>query len=70
VKKVRVVKASEVEVKPFILSEFSDQKSDNHSDGKVTKKTVKRLAKELGLRLGDEELLLAKKLLEAYAAKR
>lgn len=74
-KKVTLVKATEVEVKPFHLSDFTDQKRDKNSLGKVSekkvsKKTLKRLAKKMGLSPSDEELILAKKLLEAYLAKR
>ena len=69
-KKVTLVQASEVEVKPFNLADFSAQKADEKKEEKISKKTVRRLAKEMGLRPSDEELLLAKKLLEAYVAKR
>ena len=74
-KKVTLVKATEVEVKPFHLSDLGDQQRDKSgkeriSKERITKKTVKRLAKEIGLSPSDEELVLAKKLLEAYLAKR
>jgi len=80
VKKVTFVKVAEVEVKTFYLSDFSDQQRDKSSKEKVSrekiskekisKKVMKRLAKEMGLNSSDEELVLARKLLEAYLAKR
>ena len=65
-----LAKASEVEVKPFVLEAFIGQESRSEREEKVSKKRLKALAKELGLRYSDEELQSAKKLLEAYLAKR
>jgi len=69
-KKVEVVHASEVEVKPFNMSDFIEAEPNRSVFVKVSKKELKRLAKELGLLHSDETLLFAKKLLEAYMAKR
>ena len=69
-KKVELVTASEVEVKPFHVSDFIERAPKRAFSGKVSKKELKHLAKELGLVYSDETLLFAKKLLEAYMAKR
>jgi len=69
-KKATLVHASTIEVKPFELGDFIDQKADGKREEKISKKALKRLAKEAGLSYSEDELLLAKKLLEAYLAKR
>ena len=65
-KKIEVVKAHEVEVKPFVLDDLicKDHKSDMTK--KVTKRELKRLADELGLVYDDTQITFAKKLLSAY----
>jgi hypothetical protein len=60
-RKVTVVKGSNVEVKPFVLEDFTVQK--------VSKKELKSLAKELGLGYDDESIAFAKKLLNAHLKK-
>lgn len=65
-KKVEVVKASEVEVKPFILDDFIPHKAAYSSMNKVTKKELRSLAEELGLAYDDAQIMFAKKLTNAY----
>ncbi len=69
-KKVEVVKANEVEVKPFIVSDFTQRKENTDRIEKVSKKELKRLAKEIGLDHSDEHIQFTKKLIEIYLAKR
>ena len=69
-KKVEVVKAKEVEVKPFIVSDFIEIKKKTDRSEKVSKKELKRLAKEIGLDHNDEQIQFTKKLIENYLAKR
>jgi hypothetical protein len=69
-KKVGVVKANEVEVKPFIVSDFTQNREKIDRIEKVSKKELKRLAKEIGLDHNDEQIQFTKKLIELYLAKR
>jgi len=69
-KKVNVVKSTEVTVKPFSLAYFTQDKERPASIKKVTKKELKVLADSLGLVYSDTEITLSKKLLNAYLAKR
>ena len=69
-KKVEVVKAEEVEIKPFIVSDFTQAKKKTGRSEKVSKKELKRLAKEIGLDHNDEQIQFSKKLIEIYLAKR
>ena len=65
-----VVKANEVDVKPFCLENFTQDETNNSVRKKVTKKELKNLAKKIGLAYSDEEIVSIKKLIEAYMAKR
>ena len=69
-KKVEVAKAKEVEIRPFIVSDFIYNRENEHRAEKVSKKELKRLAKEIGLEYSDEQIQFAKKLIEVYLAKR
>jgi len=69
-KKVSVVKNTEVEVKPFIIDDFTQNKETPASMKKVTKKELKALADSLALDYSDEDITFSKKLLNAYLAKR
>ena len=69
-KKVLLVKADEVEVKPFHVKDFTQNETKNTATKKVTKKELKSLAKTIGLEYSDEEIVSIKKLIEAYMAKR
>lgn len=65
-KKVEVVKADEVEAKPFILDDFIQHKVQQGMMNKVTKKELKNLADDLGLVYDDAQIVFTKKLLSAY----
>jgi hypothetical protein len=69
-KKVEVVKAREVEIKPFTVSDFTHNRENVHHAEKVSKKVLKRLAKEIGLEYSNEQIQFTKKLIETYLAKR
>lgn len=56
----------EVEVKPFLLEDFTQDKEIHSSMKKVTKKELKNLAESLGMTYTDEEIGFAKKLITAY----
>lgn len=65
-KKVEVIKANKVEVKPLILDDFIQDKVQHSMMDKVTKKELKKLADELGLMYDDTQIAFTKKLLNAY----
>ncbi len=65
-KKLEVVKADEVEVKPFILDDFIQHRVQHSMMNKITKKELKHLADELGLVYDDTQIVFTKKLLNAY----
>jgi len=69
-KKVEVVKASEVEVTPFVLQDFSANDTETIVSEPVSKKEVKSLAKALGLAYDDTHITFTKKLINAYMKKR
>ena len=65
-----MVKASEVEVTPFILQDFTANDTETVVSEPVSKKELKLLAKELGLAYDDEHIAFTKKLINAYIKKR
>jgi hypothetical protein len=65
-KKAEVVRADEVEVKPFILDDFIQHKVQHSMMNKITKKELKHLADDLGLVYDDSQIVFTKKLLNAY----
>jgi len=65
-KKVEIVKANEVEVKPFILNHFTQHKVEQSMMNKVTKKELRNLADDLGLVYDEAQIVFTKKLLSAY----
>ena len=65
-KKIEVVKAHEVEVKPFVLDDFIPKDPLKGMSEKITKKTLKRLADGLGLTYDEAQIVFTKKLLNAY----
>ncbi len=69
-KKVEVVKANEIEIKPFIVSDFTQNRENPDRIEKVSKKELKKLAKEIGLDHNDDKIQFTKKLIEIYLAKR
>ena len=69
-KKVAVLKRTEVEVKPFMLDDFIYIHPSIMPVKKVTKKELKLLADDMNLNYSDTDITLSKKLLNAYLAKR
>jgi len=69
-KRVEVVKASEVEVTPFVLHDFTGNDTEIIVSEPVSKKELKLLAKELGVVYDDEHIAFTKKLINAYIKKR
>jgi len=70
-KKVKVVKKSKVEVRPFILENFIQSKEmpatmDTTSMKKVSKKQLKNIADSLGLSYDDTQISFSKKVLNEY----
>jgi hypothetical protein len=63
---VEVLKADEVEVKPFILDAFIPDQTAYSTIKKVTKRELKKLAEELDLAYDDAQIVFAKKLTNAY----
>jgi len=66
VRKVAVVSNSKVEVKPFVLEDFTVQKKMQSTLQPVSKKELKSLAKELGLDFDAQSIDFSKKLINAY----
>ncbi len=59
-----MVKAKEVEVKPFTVNDFNQV---NVKDIRtVSKKELKALAQKIGLTYDDKQIIFAKKLITAY----
>ena len=69
-KKIKVLKEEELELTPFVISDFMDKEKKKKNIKKVGKKELKHLAKEIGLDYTDEQIQFAKKLIECYLAKR
>jgi len=65
-RKIEVVKAGEVEVKPFIVDDFIPDKAAYSSMYKITKKELRNLAEDLGLAYDDAQIVFAKKMMNAY----
>ena len=65
-KKIEVVKAGEVEVKPFIVDDFIPDKVAYSSMHKITKKELRNLAEDLGLAYDDAQIVFVKKMMNAY----
>jgi len=64
-----IVKTSEIEVQPFVLDDFTQDKETNGTIKKVTKKELKILANDLGLMYEDSDIIFVKKMLTAYLKK-
>jgi len=64
-----MVKASEVEVKPFVLDDFTQDKATHGSIKKVSKKELRILANDLGLKYEDSDIVFTKKMITAYLNK-
>ena len=65
-KKIEVVSVNEIEVKPFVLNDFTQNEAPCVSVKKMTKKELKELAESLDLVYDDTHIVFAKKLLNAY----
>ena len=65
-KKVEVVSINEIEVKPFILNDFTQNEASTATMKKMTKKELKDLAGSLGLVYDDAQIVFSKKLFNAY----
>ena len=65
-RKVTVVSNAKVEVKPFVLEDFTVQKKMQSTLQPVSKKELKSLAKELGLDFDAQRIDFSKKLINAY----
>ena len=65
-KKIQIVKADEVEVKPLVLDDLIRDEVKQNIMKKVTKKELKHMADELGLDYDDAQIIFAKKLVSAY----
>ncbi len=68
-KRVEVVKSSEVEVRPLILEDFTVNDTEVTLSEPVSKKELKSLARELGLAYDDKYIAFTKKLINAYIRK-
>jgi len=66
VKIIEVVSLNEIEVKPFILSDFIQNEVSGVTMKKMTKKELKELAESLDLVYDDAHIVFAKKLFNAY----
>jgi len=69
-KNIEVVKSCEVEVKPFVLSDFTHPENTRNSQKEISKKALKRLAKKAGLTHTDDQIHFAKKIIAAYLEQR
>ena len=68
-KKVAVVKNFEVEVKPFVLKDFTRVEETSGSMEKITKKMLKNLADDLKLEHDEKQIVFTKKLMIAHLEK-
>ena len=65
-KKIEVVSVNEIEVKPFVLNDFTQNEASLATVKKMTKKELKELAESLDLVYDDTHIVFAKKLFNAY----
>lgn len=65
-KKIKVVSVNEIEVKPFVLNDFTQNEVLLAAEKKMTKKELKKLAESLDLVYDDAYIIFAKKLFNAY----
>ncbi len=65
-KKAKIVTSDEVNVQPFVLSDFMKDKAPRDTMAKVSKQELKSLAQTLGLTYNESQIVFAKKLLSAY----
>jgi len=72
-KHIEVVKAGEVEVAPFILSDFihhAHYAETRNSEKNISKKALKRLAKKAGLAYTENQMQFARKIIAVYLEQR
>lgn len=69
-KRVLLISADEVNIRPFKLETFIQRPRENEQQCKVSKKILGNVAKALGLHYSDKEIRNIKKLIEAYGNKR
>lgn len=65
-----MLKASEVEITPFVLKDFATSETEHICLEPVGKKELKRLAKKFGLAYDDKHIAFAKNLINVYIKKR
>jgi len=68
--KIKLVSASKVDIKPFILEKFNLNQDKSSKIEKVSKKELEDIANELGLAFSKEDLVFTKKILRAYLERR
>ena len=68
-RKVEVVKAHEVEVKPLDLSQFTNEYTQRKPLKTLTKKEIREMANVLGLSYDETQIAFTKKLMNAYIEK-
>ena len=64
-----MVKNFEVEVKPFVLKDFTRVEETSGSMEKITKKMLKNLADDLKLEHDEKQIVFTKKLMIAHLEK-
>ena len=64
-----MVKNFEVEVKPFVLKDFTRVEETSGSMEKITKKMLKNLADDLKLEYDEKQIVFTKKLMTAHLEK-
>ena len=65
-RKVSVIKNSEVKEEPFVLDDFIQDKEIVGSMDKITKRVLRQLADELGLTYDEKQIGFTKKMMTAY----
>ena len=68
-KRVEVVRAKEVEVKPLDLRRYTLEHIKSKTLKSVAKKELKEMAEAMGLAYDDDKISFAKKLMNAYIKK-
>ncbi len=69
-KNVEVVKAIEVDIKPFLLNDFINKLNKKAIVDTVSKKELKSLAKKNNIKYNDEQIQFAKDIIAAYLVQR
>ena len=69
-KKVTVVKNTEVTIEKFNLDDFIENKESHATIKNITKKELRKIADSLGLDYKEQDIAFCKKILHAYLLKR